>query len=80
MSKKHQLWLNLNRSKLRDGRFYNLFRKMLYSDISVISSGIPESYRIVFPSDKDWQNKIYLQLVEKQRRHDAALKQQEDDE
>lgn len=76
MSKKHQLWLNLN-SALDDGGLFDLFRRMLYSDISVVSDGgIPDTFRIVFPSDKEWQNKIYLQLVEKQRRWDAALKEQ----
>lgn len=85
MSKRHQLWLNLSSTATLMGgdggggsNIFDLLRKMLYSDISVVSTsggGIPESFRIVFPSDKQWQNKIYLQLVAKQRKHDAALKE-----
>lgn len=75
MSKRHQLWLNLS-SALDDGDFFDIYRKMLYADISVVSSGIPDTLQIVFPSNKEWQNKIYLQLVEKQRRHDVALQEQ----
>lgn len=75
MSKQHQLWLTL--SALGDGNIFavlpELIENMLYSDISLVSAGIPESFSIVFPSDSKWQNKIYLQLVEKQRQQDALL-------
>lgn len=83
LSKRHQLWLNLSTAIADNNeQIFEIFRqRMLYSDISVVNtipSGFPESFRIIFPSNKEWQNKIYLKLVEKQRKHDAAGEKQEE--
>lgn len=67
----HRLWLNLITSDnvfALDARI----RRMLYTDIHVIS-GISDDFKITFPSDNKWQNKLYIKLVEIQRQHDAAL-------
>lgn len=67
----HRLWLNLITSD-NVFAFDTQMRKMLYTDIHAIC-GISDDFKITFPSDNKWRNKLYIKLVEIQRKHDAAL-------